>query len=94
MKELKSLDLMPYIVYLGPPSLAKFKELKHNLNEHYKDNELLDIINKGKEIEDSYGHYFDKVIRVADSDKTYKELFDLINRVQNDETWTPVQWLS
>jgi MAGUK p55 subfamily protein 5 len=94
LKELRSLDLMPYVVYLGPPNLAKFKESKQRINEHYKDNDLLDIINKGKEIEDSFGHYFDKIIRVTDMDKTYKELFDLINRVQNEENWVPVQWLN
>lgn len=55
---------------------------------------MLDIIDKGREIEELYGHYFDKTIRNVDMDKTYKELFDTIEKVQNEENWVPVRWLT
>jgi MAGUK p55 subfamily protein 5 len=72
---------MPYVIYIGPPNLAKLKELKNKLNENYRENDLLDIIDKGREIEELYGHYFDKIIRNMDMDKTYQELFDTLQRL-------------
>lgn len=94
LKALRCSDLMPYVVYIGPPNLIKLKELKSRQNENYRENDLLDIIDKGREIEESYGHYFDRIIRNADMDKTYGELYETIMRVQNEENWVPVNWLS
>lgn len=54
----------------------------------------MDIIDKGREIEEIYGHYFDKIIRNMDMDKTYKELFETIEKVQNEENWIPMSWLT
>jgi len=54
----------------------------------------LDIIDKGREIEETYGHYFDKIIRNSDMDKTYEELQETIQRVQNEENWVPTRWLN
>lgn len=93
LKTLRNSDLMPYIVYVGPSNLTKLKELKSKLNENYRENDLLDIIDKGREIEETYGHYFDKIIRNSDMDKTYEELFNTIQNVQNEENWIPVKWL-
>jgi len=36
LKTLRSTDLMPYVVYIGPSNLAKLKELKSKLNENYR----------------------------------------------------------
>jgi MAGUK p55 subfamily protein 5 len=36
LKTLRSSDLMPYVIYIGPPSLAKLKELKTTSNESFK----------------------------------------------------------
>lgn len=85
---------MPYVIYIGPPNLIKLKELKMSMNESFKDSDLLDIIDRGREIEELYGHYFDKIIRNFDMDKTYQELFETINHVQNSESWIPTRWLS
>lgn len=54
---------------------------------------MLDIIDRGREIEELYGHYFDKIIRNTNMDKTYQELYDTICRVQNEENWVPKNWL-
>ncbi len=58
-----------------------------------KENDLLDVIDKGREIEELYGHYFDKIIRNTDMDKTYYELVETIDKVQNEEQWIPSMWL-
>ena len=84
---------MPFVIYIGPPNLAKLKELKINANEPLKEADLLSIIDKGREIEELYGHFFDKIIRNVDMDKTYYELVASIEKVQNDEHWVPAAWL-
>ena len=55
---------------------------------------MLDIIDKGREIEELYGHYFDKILRNTDMNKTYQELYETIERVQNEENWVPSSWLN
>ncbi len=54
----------------------------------------MDIIDKGREIEELYGHHFDKIIRNTDMDKTYNDLVETINKVQNEENWMPAIWLN
>ena len=61
--------------------------------EFFKENDLLDIIDTGREIEEIYGHFFDKIIRNADMDKTYQSLLETIIQVQNQENWVPTSWL-
>ncbi|RNA19272.1 MAGUK p55 subfamily member 5 [Brachionus plicatilis] len=94
VKNLRNSDLMPYVIYIGPPNLIKLKELKMRMDESFRESDLLDIIDRGREIEELYGHYFDKIIRNCDMDKTYQELFEIINHVQNTENWIPTRWLS
>lgn len=55
---------------------------------------MLDIIDKGREIEEVYGHYFDKIIRNTDMDRTYKELYETIESVQSQKNWVPTNWLT
>jgi flagellar biosynthesis/type III secretory pathway chaperone len=67
----------------GVQSVISYKFL-YLLEEKYSLFSLLDIIDKGREIEELYGHYFDKIIRNTDMDKTYQELFETIINVQNE----------
>lgn len=93
LKALRSSDLMPYVIFIGASNLSKLKELKTKLHQNYRENDLLDIIDKGREIEEQYGHFFDKIIRNSDMEKTYNELTDTIEKVQNEENWIPARWL-
>ena len=36
LKALRCSDLMPYVIYIGPPNLVKLKELKTKTNEAYR----------------------------------------------------------
>lgn len=87
LKALKCSDLIPYVIYIGPPNLNRLKELKASLNENFKDADLLEIIDRGREIEELYAHYFDKTIRICDMNETFEQLYETICRVQNESTW-------
>lgn len=90
LRALKCSDLIPYVIYIGPPSLNKLRELKARMNENFKDTDLLDIIERGREIEELYAHYFDKTIRICDMNETFEQLYETICRVQNEPTWVPI----
>lgn len=87
LKALRCSDLIPYVIYIGPPNLTKLKELKASMNESFKECELLDIIDKGREMEEMYGHYFDKTIRNCDMERTFEELYETICKVQCEPSW-------
>ncbi|XP_077862095.1 protein PALS1-like [Saccoglossus kowalevskii] len=94
LKILKNSDLKPYIIFVRPPSLDRLRRMKAQTGENLKDEELRDMIEKGREMEDTHGHYFDYVLINSDLDRAYNELVSEINRIQVEPTWVPVTWLS
>ena len=60
---------------------------------HTQEEELREIIETGRAMEDAYGHYFDYVIIHYDHDRAYTEVLNDINRIQTEPTWVPLPWL-
>ena len=58
-----------------------------------QEEELREIIETGRAMEDAYGHYFDFVIIHYDHDRAYTELLNEINRIQTEPSWVPLSWL-
>lgn len=58
-----------------------------------KDDELKDIIEKAREMEENYGHYFDMIVINSDVDKAYAELLKEINILEKEPQWVPTSWL-
>lgn len=58
-----------------------------------QDNQLKDIIEKAREMEDAYGHYFDFIIVNSDLTQAYDELITEINRLEVQPQWVPLPWL-
>ncbi|KAF6211969.1 hypothetical protein GE061_012486 [Apolygus lucorum] len=52
LKILRNSDLKPYVVFVAPPSLEKLRQKKIRNGETYKEEELKDIIEKAREMED------------------------------------------
>ncbi|KAK7601156.1 hypothetical protein V9T40_008597 [Parthenolecanium corni] len=92
LKILRNSDLMPYVVFVAPPSLEKLRQKKIKSGETYKEEELKDIIEKAREIEDRYGHYFDMIIINNDTERAYLELLHEINKVEREPQWIPASW--
>ena len=59
-----------------------------------QEDELREIIEMGRAMEDSYGHYFDYVIIHYDHERAYSELLQEIYRIQNEAQWVPLTWLN
>ena len=93
LKILKSSDLMPYVVFVAPPSLEKLKRWKIDHSEPINDNELREIIERAREMEETYGHYFDMVIIYSDPERAYQQLLSAITSLEREPQWVPAMWL-
>ena len=62
LRILKASDLMPFVVFVAPPSLERLRRWKMERAEPVAgDDELKEIIERAREMEEAYGHYFDMV---------------------------------
>ncbi|XP_024945782.1 uncharacterized protein LOC107272705 isoform X3 [Cephus cinctus] len=93
LKILRSSDLKPYVVFVAPPSLEKLRQKRLKNNESFKEEELKDIIEKAREMEDKYGHLFDMIIINNDTDRAYNQLLTEINSLEREPQWVPATWV-
>jgi len=93
LRILKNSDLMPYVVFVAPPSLVQLKRWKTENLEQVDDEELEDIIKKAREMEERYGQYFDLIIIYSDPDRAYASLLEEINLLEREPQWVPAAWL-
>lgn len=54
-----------------------------------QDSEAQDIIEKAREMEEGFGHYFDFIIANYNVDTAYDELLTEINRLEVEPQWVP-----
>jgi len=85
LKILKASDLMPFVVFVAPPSIDKLKQW--NI-----DQEVEEIIERARDIEEAYGNFFDMVIVYSDPAKAYSQLFHEINLLEREPQWVPFLW--
>ncbi|KAJ8869410.1 hypothetical protein PR048_028400 [Dryococelus australis] len=57
------------------------------------EDELKDIIEKAREMEEKYGHYFDMIIINNDTDRAFHQLVSEINSLEREPQWVPAQWV-
>ncbi|XP_025074678.1 MAGUK p55 subfamily member 5-A [Pogonomyrmex barbatus] len=93
LKILRNSDLKPYVVFIAPPSLEKLKQKRIKNNESFKEEELKDIIEKAREMEDKYSHLFDMLILNNDTDRAYNQLLTEINSLEREPQWVPASWV-
>ncbi|KMR02568.1 maguk p55 subfamily member 5 [Lasius niger] len=93
LKILRNSDLKPYVVFIAPPSLEKLRQKRIKNNESFKEEELKDIIEKAREMEDKYGHLFDMLILNNDTDRAYNQLLTEINSLEREPQWVPASWV-
>lgn len=58
-----------------------------------QDEELRKIIEEAREMEENYGHYFDKIIIIYDLDRAYDELVREIGVLETEPQWVPAVWM-
>lgn len=93
LRILKQSDLKPYVVFVRPSNLETLRQNLSSQEINLQDNQLKDIIEKAREMEDAYGHYFDFIIVNSDLTQAYDELITEINRLEVQPQWVPLPWL-
>ncbi|XP_005099044.1 MAGUK p55 subfamily member 5 isoform X2 [Aplysia californica] len=105
LKVVRASSFMPYVVFVRPPNLDKLRQLQDQLDKArpleeaergrlvFTDDQLKEIIDKAREIEELYSHYFDFVLVNSDLDRAYAELLEEINRIDMEPQWVPAAWV-
>lgn len=58
-----------------------------------QDDDLRQTIAEGWQIEQYYGHYFDKVVVNTDINQTYQEILKEVTRIETVPQWVPATWV-
>lgn len=51
------------------------------------------MVMSAQEMEDNFGHYFDKIIVNTDLERTFNELIQTVNELETKSQWVPVRWV-
>lgn len=54
----------------------------------------MQTIEKGRQMEDEFGHLFDRVVINSDLERSFQQLISEINRLEVEPQWVPIQWLT
>lgn len=98
---LRSSYLLPYVIFITLPPINSVKQLRElddtcepfNPSLRLKENEIDGIIEQARDINRSFGHYFDKTIVNSDFDQTYDKLREMCTKLESDPQWVPASWL-
>ncbi|XP_048734647.2 protein PALS1-like isoform X3 [Ostrea edulis] len=95
LQVLKSSDLKPYIVFVYPPNMEKLRQMQKTFypDNNVSDDMLKDVIERAREMEEKYGHFFDYILVNQDMDRAYSELLSEVNRLEVEPQWVPLQWV-
>lgn len=58
-----------------------------------QDDQLRDIIDRSREMEEVFGHLFDFVLVNSDLSRAYTDLLEEINRIEMEPQWVPASWI-
>ncbi|KAM3861232.1 MAGUK p55 subfamily member 5b [Diretmus argenteus] len=90
---LRSSNLKPYVIFIAPPSQERLRTLLAKEGKTPKPEELKEVIEKARDMEQNFGHLFDAAIVNMDPDTAFHELRRLIEKLDTEPQWVPTSWL-
>ncbi|XP_028295354.1 MAGUK p55 subfamily member 5-A-like isoform X1 [Gouania willdenowi] len=93
LQVLRSSNLKPYVVFIAPPSQERLRTLLATEGKTPKPEDIKDVIEKAREMENNYGHFFDASIFNTDPEQAFHELRRLIDKLDTEPQWVPTSWL-
>ena len=69
------------------------EDMKKSFCIYFQDAELYEMVDKAREMEEMYGHYFDKKIVNTDLERTFDELRQIIDKLDVEPQWVPAFWV-
>uniref|UniRef100_A0A8C6V0N6 Membrane protein, palmitoylated 5b (MAGUK p55 subfamily member 5) n=1 Tax=Neogobius melanostomus TaxID=47308 RepID=A0A8C6V0N6_9GOBI len=89
LKVLRSSNLKPYVIFIAPPSQERLRTLLAVEGKTPKPEELKEVQEKAREMEQTAGHLFDCSMVNAEPEHTFHELRRLIDRLDTEPQWVP-----
>lgn len=93
LRILRSSNLKPYVIFIAPPSQEQLRTLLAAEGKTPKPEELKEVIEKAREMEHNFGHFFDATIVNTDPEQSFHELRRLIDKLDTEPQWVPTSWL-
>jgi len=94
LKSLRMGDVKPYIVFIAAPNPDRLRaNILQNTGKQPTVEHCLDVIDKGRLMENKYGHFFDFIINANDIEGAFNDLLEEINRLEVEPQWVPSEWL-
>ncbi|XP_037541495.1 MAGUK p55 subfamily member 5b [Nematolebias whitei] len=93
LRVLRSSNLKPYVIFIAPPSQERLRTLLVVEGKTPKPEELKEVIEKAREMELKYSHFFDATIVNMDPDQAFLELLRVIDKLDTEPQWVPTSWL-
>ncbi|CAL1586767.1 unnamed protein product [Knipowitschia caucasica] len=93
LKVLRTSNLKPYVIYVAPPSQERLRTLLAAEGKTPKPEELKEVQEKAREMEQSCGHLFDCSLVNVEPEQSFYELQRLIERLDTEPQWVPTSWL-
>ncbi|XP_030260632.1 MAGUK p55 subfamily member 5b isoform X4 [Sparus aurata] len=90
---LRSSNLKPYVIFIAPPSQERLRTLLATEGKTPKPEDLKEVIEKAREMEHNFGHFFDATIVNMEPDQAFHELRRLIDKLDTEPQWVPTSWL-
>lgn len=93
LQVLRSSNLKPFVIFIAPPSQERLRTLLASEGKTPKPEDLKEVIEKAREMEHNFGHFFDATIVNMDPDQAFHELRRLIDKLDTEPQWVPTSWL-
>nr|XP_020459748.1 MAGUK p55 subfamily member 5-A-like [Monopterus albus]XP_020459749.1 MAGUK p55 subfamily member 5-A-like [Monopterus albus] len=93
LRVLRSSNLKPYVIFIAPPSQERLRTLLATEGKTPKPEELKEVIEKAREMEHNFSHFFDATIVNMGLDQALHELQRLIGKLDTEPQWVPTSWL-
>ncbi|XP_053301017.1 MAGUK p55 subfamily member 5b isoform X1 [Pleuronectes platessa] len=93
LQVLRTSNLKPYVIFIAPPSQERLRTLLATEGKTPKPEDLKDVIEKAREMEHNFGHFFDATLVNMDPDLAFHELRRLIDKLDTEPQWVPTSWL-
>ncbi|TKS76254.1 MAGUK p55 subfamily member 5-A [Collichthys lucidus] len=93
LQVLRSSNLKPYVIFIAPPSQERLRTLLATEGKTPKPEELKEVIEKAREMEQNFSQFFDATIVNMDPEQAFHELRRLIDKLDTEPQWVPNSWL-
>lgn len=57
-----------------------------------QEEELQEMISASRQLEDTYGQFFDLTVVNKDIEEAYASIIDVFERLEQEEHWVPLDW--